>query len=305
MTSLFPNDLSQFPISDELKAALRALLNSTGLLAPEQRWLETISALAVSLHGERRVIAPFVEAWRLLYTDTLFLDHVQDGDPLGDPQLEALPPPLQYHLAFSLYLAAQHALSLLDPEAVSATRILRLQRFWSASTAQLASGQFLDLKLALTTREAQSLSPLVVYERLALQKTGATFALAFGGVAMLVTDDEVQSAALADAGSVYGMLLQYHDDLADYEPQEGQPGAMTLTRALLAVHPGLAANAPGAAAIFWRSIYSEYWRALETILAPLPPATRAIFMDLLRNSFGEPHEVTRVSGDAPSPEATR
>ncbi|NTU82810.1 MAG: polyprenyl synthetase family protein [Chloroflexales bacterium] len=277
------------------------LLGSTSTAAPEPRWLEVIARIAETLSAEPSSIAPFVEAWRQLYVVTLFLDHVQDDDPLDDPQLEALPPPLQYHLAFSVYIAAQHALAHLDPRAIPAARITRLQRFWTASVAQIASGQYLDLTTTSAAIEATDQSPLDRYEQLALQKTGATFALAFGGAALLATDDEAQIAALTSAGSIYGMLLQYHDDLLDQELQESQPEALTLTRALLAAHPSLAAYGPHAALGFWHSIYAAYTQALTSVLEPLPAATRTIYRELLRQSFGD----VPASVDAPYPVASR
>lgn len=287
--------LTHLPVSDVLRTALDLLLGSTSTSAPEPLWLEAVVHIAETLSAEPSSIAPFVEAWRQLYVVTLVLDHVQDGDPLGDPQLEALPPPLQYHLAFSVYVAAQHALAHLDPSAIPAARITRLQRFWTASVAQIASGQYLDLTTTSAAIEATDQSPLDRYEQLALQKTGATFALAFGGAALLTTDDEAQIAALTSAGSIYGMLLQYHDDLLDQELQEGQPETMTLTRALLAAHPSLAAYGPHAALAFWRSIYAAYTQALTPVLEPLPAMTRTIYMDLLRQSFGD----VPASVDAP------
>lgn len=302
-THRFPS-LPAFPVSDELRIALKTLLGSASLSTPEPLWLEAIEGIAGSLHANPRVIAPFVEAWRLLYVVTLFLDHLQDGDPLGEPQLEALPPAIQYHLAFSVYLAAQHTLALLDSSVLPAARIERIQRFWAASVARLASGQYVDLSLSVRPAKLHGEPALNMYEWLALEKTGATFALAFGGVAMLATDDEVQIAALTEAGSVYGMLLQYRDDLVDREQQEGQPEALTLTRALLAAHPSLAAHSVQATSMFWNSIYAEYRQTLAIILAPLPATTRTIYEELLRQSFGEPSEADRPTGGVPSREAT-
>lgn len=288
------SDRFGFPVAGELRAATERLLSATSTSTPRPLWLETISRIATSLGGEPQAVQPFVAAWRALYTVTLYLDHLQDGDPLGDSWLEELPPAQQYHLAFSVYVAAQHFLAQLDTRAIPLGRILRLQRFWAISVAQLANGQYCDLTASLPTHSA---APLDAYEQIAAQKTGTTFALAFGGVARLVTDDEAQVRALTNTGTVYGMLLQYQDDLLDRAGQEHQPETMTFSRTLLAAHPKLAARGEGAVEIFWAAICMGYAEVLDGLLAPLPVETRRIVIDLLRSSFGEtaaPAETTEL-----------
>lgn len=294
-----PRRISPFPIEGELQAALEQLLQRSAGAAPNPIWLDAIARIGDTLAGNAPSIARFLEAWRALYTLTLYLDHLQDGDPLGDPWLEALAPPLQYQLAFSLYIAAQHALSTLDPQAVPIHRIVRLQRFWAASVARLANGQYQDLTSAAADVQAAHRSPLTHYEQVASQKTGATFALAFGGVAILATDDEAPIAALSAAGTIYGMLVQYRDDLLDSIHQDHQPTAPTLSGALLAAHPDLAVHGEQSAHVFWATIYAGYVEALERVLAPLPAATRAAFTELVQQSFGEP-----LVPDAPTPGST-
>lgn len=283
-----PRRTSPFPIEGQLQAALEQLLQRSAGVAPNPIWLDAIVRIGTTLDADPGSIAPFLEAWRALYTLTLYLDHLQDGDPLGEPSLEALAPPLQYHLAFSLYIVAQHALAGLEPQAVPAHRIIRLQRFWAASVARLANGQYQDLTSATADVQSPHSSPLKHYEQVAAQKTGATFALAFGGVAMLATDDEALLAALTAAGTTYGMLVQYHDDLLDSAHQDHQLTAPTLIRALLAAHPELEVYGEQSAHVFWAAIFASYAQALERVLAPLPEATHAAFKQLVQESFGDP-----------------
>jgi hypothetical protein len=287
MTHPAPRPTSPFPIEGELQAALEQLLQRSKGVAPNPIWLDAITQIGATLNGDPRSITQFLEAWCALYTLTLYLDHLQDDDPLGEPWLEALAPSLQYHLVFSLYIAAQHTLVGLESRAVPAPHIVRLQRFWVTSVARLANGQYQDLTFAATDDEPPHRSPLKHYEDVAAQKTGATFALAFGGVAILATDDEAAIAALSAAGTIYGMLVQYHDDLLDNIHQDHQPTAPTLSRALLAAHPDLAVHGERSAHIFWATIYASYAQALERVLAPLPAATRAAFTELVQQSFGE------------------
>lgn len=167
MAHTAPGRISPFPIEGELQTALEQLLQHSDGVAPNPIWLDAIGQIGATLDADSRGIASFLEAWRLLYTLTLYLDHLQDGDPLGAPWLEALAPPLQYHLAFSLYIAAQHALAGLEPQAVSAHRIVRLQRFWATSIARLANGQYQDLTAAAADVQSPHNSPLKHYEQVA------------------------------------------------------------------------------------------------------------------------------------------
>jgi hypothetical protein len=288
MSHIPPRRTSPFPIEGELQAALDRLLQQSEGVAPNPIWLDAIARIGTTLGADSQSSSHFLEAWRVLYTLTLYLDHLQDGDALGALWLEALAPPLQYQLAFSLYIAAQHALARLDLQDVPASRIVRLQRFWAESVARLANGQYQDLTFDLDKRQAERSSPLKQYEQVAAQKTGATFALAFGGVAILATDDEIAIAALATAGTIYGMLVQYHDDLRDDADQEHQPTAPTLARALLAAHPDIVVHGQGGVHTFWATIYASYAQALERVLAPLPAETRGAFTELVQRSFGEP-----------------
>jgi hypothetical protein len=272
--------LQSLPFAPELCAALeRVEAARTSTLRPV--WLETITQIAKTLGGDERSIRPFVEAWQSFYSVTVFLDHVQDGDALGDSWLEAQPPALQYHLAFSTYVAAQYALSRLSPEQISHVRIYRLHAFWATSVAQIANGQYRDLAQMLSDAPTKE-SPLDTYEQIAAQKTGATFALSFGGAAMLASDNEAVIAALTATGMIYGMLLQYSDDLTDREAQEVQPQALTLDRALAAT------EADASDGVRWAVIFDHYAQAMRKTVAPLPQATKAVIDELVQTSFGSP-----------------
>jgi hypothetical protein len=124
---------------------LSELHHPSGPFAPRPIWLTTITQIAITLGLETTAITPFVEAWRAFYNATLLLDHLQDGDPLGDQWLIDQPPAIQYHLAFSSYVVAQQALARLTDDRIPIRRILRLHAFWASSVAQIAHGQYLDL----------------------------------------------------------------------------------------------------------------------------------------------------------------
>lgn len=272
--------LQSLPFAPELCTALERIeAAKASTLRPI--WLETITQLAETLGGDAHSIRPFVEAWQSFYSVTVFLDHVQDGDALGDSWLAAQPLALQYHLAFSTYVAAQYALSRLSPEQISIARIYRLHSFWATSVAQIANGQYRDLTQMLSDAPTKE-SPLDTYEQIAAQKTGATFALAFGGAAMLSSDNEAVIAALTATGMIYGMLLQYSDDLTDRAAQEAQPQALTLDRALGAT------EAQASDSVRWAVIFDHYAQAIRKTVAPLPQVTQAVIDELVQTSFGSP-----------------
>ncbi len=213
-----------------------------------------------------------MEAWSTLYSVSLLLDHLQDGDPIPAPWFVSLPPALQYQLIFSGYVDAQQRLAAIDPAWVAPERLLRLHQHWATCVRQIAEGQYRDLTHPAQAIDAQRGQDLDVYEAITTQKTGAMFALAFGGVAILATTDEAHIAALTNAGLMIGMLLQFQDDRRDARDQHAQSGTLTLNRALATMAaPDLAAPADDA---FWTVILAHYRQALTHVLEPLPPATR-------------------------------
>jgi geranylgeranyl pyrophosphate synthase len=94
---------------------------------------------------------------------------------------------------------------LLSPDHIPANRILRLRELWTETMLRMASGQQRDLTASGDACD----SPLDTYQQLAQAKTGATFALAFGGTAILLTDETRTIDALILIGEIYGTLLQY------------------------------------------------------------------------------------------------
>lgn len=282
----------------DFRTALARLCDGPTSLAPLPHWRQAIEQLGAVLGAAPADLAAFTHAWRTLYSATLLLDHVQDGDAIGDPWLASLPVALQYHLAFSAYATAQRQLHELV-ERVAPVRGKRLHDLWSSAVLELAVGQYHDL-MALHCPLGSHAGSLDVYERIAAQKTGAAFGLALGAVAALATDDVAQIDAAANAGLVFGMLLQYGDDLADAEAQAAQPAALTLARAWTTTQGNdLPEIAPSAA---WGLIYAHYHQALGDMLTPLPERGRAVIWALLHDTFGVPtNPGLRTSGASPGP----
>ncbi len=278
---------SATPFGVDFQTALARFCNGPESLAPLPRWLHAIQQLGMVLGGAPTHLAAFTRAWRTLYSATLLLDHVQDGDELDNDWLATLPAALQYHLAFSAYAVAQRQLHELT-ECTSSTCGAQLHSLWSAAVLELAIGQYHDLTALHYPVGSQPVS-LDAYERIAAQKTGAVFGLALGAAVALARDDTAQIDAATNAGLVFGMLLQYRDDLVDVDAQATQPAALTLTRAWT-TPDGIDAPAIASSAV-WGLIYVHYQQALDAILAPLPEPGRAVIQTLLHDSFGTPPEL--------------
>lgn len=261
-------------------------------LGDNQQWAGIIPAIQHILGANSDTIAPFAEAWCAMYAASVRLDHLQDGDPHGDARFAALPPPIQYNLVFSYYTLATHALDDLSPARIPEHRIRRVRRMWSERLLRMASGQHRDLVIPSSSAADR---PLAVYEDLARCKTGAVFALAFGGVAALHTDDPQMIEALTLAGEIYGMLLQYSDDVIDAAEQANC--TLTLPHALIQTRPDLAGPADRVSGAFWEHLYQAYYRAAAQVLAGLPAHVQHGILTLFDTAFGVPaatQEVGRV-----------
>jgi hypothetical protein len=242
----------------------------TQLLAPEVEQLQqhppvvdTFATLSTMLQAPAAVLNTFRAAWTLMYATIGRLDSLQDDDPIETPpQLASLG--AHYNLVFASYLVA---VSLLDDlaEKVPTARLHRLQRWWNDSMLRMADGQQRDLASA---DEPRAFDTLAVYQAIAQAKTGATYALAFGGMAVLCTDDEALVDSLAQVGEIFGTFLQYTDDLSD---AISQPNAALTLPELLRFLPLDSARQPEQiAAVFCSYLYPIYLRAVLDALGGYP-----------------------------------
>lgn len=280
--------LHHLDVDDAFRHAIVQVVEGAGAAPVWLKWREVLEQFGVALGSTAEVLKPFLDAWCLLYLVTLALDHLEDGDTLSDPWFAAQPGAVQYHLVFSTFAVAQHALSQLPTDTLPIHRLVRLYHRWLAAIPQIASGQYLDLVHSSqeVSVQATARTPLELYEKIAAQKTGATFTLGFAGVADLATDGEAIRQAAARAGLAYGLLLQYNDDLLDAAVQQEQPNTLTLERALISSHPEMAEHPARAAQHFWHHIYAQYMAYIPEIVTPLPLAAQTVIYELLNHSFG-------------------
>jgi len=217
------------------------------------------------LHGVARIVTPFRVAWTLMYAAISRLDALQDGDPMHP---EAASPSTSlgahYNLVFATYVLAA---SLLDDlaEVVPAARLLCVQRLWSNSMLRMADGQQHDLG---NDKGMYDVGMLAAYQQIAQAKTGATYALAFGGLATLLTDDAALITAMVQVGEIYGTLVQYSDDLHDARTQPNQ--TVTLPAVLRCLPLAVAHPPAQIEAAFWAYLLPIYQQAAATALAAFP-----------------------------------
>jgi geranylgeranyl pyrophosphate synthase len=274
--------LQQVVLLPELRRALQDMVAyDQGRLMRNPQWGMVIPTVQRVLGGAEEHVAPFAAAWSLMYAAIVRLDHLQDGDPAENALPTIDRPSAQYNLVFSYYVLGTSLLDMLSPDYVPVHRILRLRRFWTDMLLRMASGQQRDLTACEDDCESLSLD---YYQQLAQAKTGATFALAFGGTALLLTDDTRTIDVLTLVGEIYGTLLQYSDDLHD---ATAQPNAtVTLPKVLAMVRPAHVSELTGHTSIaFGAYLYHSYYEQVVRMLAELPAGVQQGILELFDKTF--------------------
>jgi hypothetical protein len=269
----------------ELQGALSQLVTYDKEQPTDAAWSGVIPTLQRILGDTAGHTEPFAAAWWLMYAASSRLDHLQDGDPVIDPAHDPLFAVEQlnarYQLAFSYYVLAESMLDLLSPDEIPMHRILQVRRLWADAMLRVFSGQYRDL---ITPRNKQPDISLQSYQELAQAKTGAAFALAFGGIAMLLTDELQIIDTLRLVGEVYGMLLQCGDDISD---EATQPNAtLTLPTVLASIRPVHISDATGhTSKAFWPYLYGLYHQQVLEVLIDLPPDVQHGILELFVKTF--------------------
>ncbi len=243
-----------------------------------------------ALGGEdEQAILPFTIAWSLLDIAVLRLDHLQDGDHEDHPLPTHPNMGASYSLVLSLYVLADALLDDLDAQLTPPQRLLEIRRLWNDCILVAASGQQRDL---LSSSElAKDLVQLDQYQELAHAKAGALFALAFGGAALLATEDRATISGCRFIGDVYGALLQLSDDLQDHANQEDYQG-LTLHTAYADIQQNASApsnDGSGAVQQYWQYVNRAYRVQVEKVLQHLDnPRLGACVRQLFDVAFGKP-----------------
>jgi hypothetical protein len=274
-------EINTLPILQGLKQALLQMVRQDRKYFSHDRpWLRVISDLQPAFVGNLEAVTFFEAAWRVMYAAICRLDTIQDHDPTDDIAFKSLPPALQYNQTLAYYIFATHLLGKLADSQIPAERLRRLQQTWSEAMLRMASGQQNDI--ACSEHEL-IVGNIEQYQAIAQHKTGATFALAFRGVAILNSDDPALAAKMAIIGQVYGTLLQYSDDLVDRATQTNK--TLTLSDILLAhVNQEVQANADMTNA-FYHHVLRTHLTQLRPLIESLPPALHVAVGSLFRETF--------------------
>jgi geranylgeranyl pyrophosphate synthase len=214
ITQHLENKLNSVKLLPELRADLLAVLRQSEK-SQQNRFLHRLPlAIFHALGGEdEQHVEPFVVAWACLHSVLLRLDHLQDNDPEVEPLPTSPNVAASYNLLFAAYVVASSALDELDESNIPPSRLLQLRRLWNESILTSASGQYYDLLYFDTFNDDRLM--LDQYQQVAETKSGALFALAFAGIALVTIDDDTLITACRYIGNIYGTLLQLADDLMD------------------------------------------------------------------------------------------
>jgi hypothetical protein len=270
-------------ILPELHQILHDIIDADFQRLSSSEALQVIPIITDLFNHPAEQIAPFATAWLTMYGAITRLDDVQDGDILLPPFPATASVHVQYTIIFGYYLIAQRFLDLLDLRYFAAHRIARLRQFWTEMMLRMAGGQYRDLMPPANSDPSDILDQ---YQQLAQAKTGATFMLAFGGVAMLLTDNKDIYKSMAIIGEIYGTLLQYGDDLNDSATQTN----VTLTLPLAINIAQADMENKVIPEVLFSTIYAIHYTVVEQHLVYLPPnlqlGIRTIFERTFINSPG-------------------
>src|SRR2546423_3733740 len=162
-----------------------------------------------ALTGDARGALPAAAAIELLHNFTLIHDDIEDQDPARHhrPTVWSVwGVPQAINAGDGMFAVSRLAVQRL--RGFSAERVLELAKLVDEACVRVCEGQFLDISFETRTDVTTER-----YRAMAAKKTGALFAAAAEGAAMLATDDPSVRGSLARFGDAFGQAFQAHDDL--------------------------------------------------------------------------------------------
>jgi Polyprenyl synthetase len=271
------NERFDTDLPTEFAQALQIMVTHDDAQQTRSLWGSIIPTIQRILGDETNSARPFAGAWSLLYMALGRLDCLQDGDPLDIPLPTINQINAQYNLVLSYYVLAESLLDQLSPDLIPVYRILRLRRLWTDMMLRMGAGQQRDL---LSHNSRTEHNPLEYYQEIAQSKTGAAYALAIGGTATLLTDDDKLIDTFTVVGEIYGTLLQYSDDVIDAETQKNE----TITFPA-AFHSAAAPSNEHTPQLFWRYVYHAYHEQLALEIANLAVEQQEAIFQLFVRTF--------------------
>src|SRR5947209_1227091 len=162
-----------------------------------------------ALTGDARRVLPAAAAIELLHNFTLIHDDIEDQDPARHhrPAVWSVwGVPQAINAGDGMFAVSRLAAQRL--RGFPAERVLEFTALLDGACVRVCEGQFLDI--AFETRTDVTLER---YRAMAARKTGALFAAAAEGAAVLASDDRSLRELLGRFGEAFGQAFQAHDDL--------------------------------------------------------------------------------------------
>src|SRR6266550_329166 len=162
-----------------------------------------------ALTGDARAALPAAAAIELLHNFTLIHDDIEDQDPARHhrPTVWSVwGVPQAINAGDGMFAASRLAVQRL--RGFPAERVLEFAKLVDEACVRVCEGQFLDISFETRTDVTTER-----YRAMAAKKTGALFAAAAQGAALLATDDAKVREALARFGDAFGQAFQAHDDV--------------------------------------------------------------------------------------------
>jgi geranylgeranyl diphosphate synthase type I len=162
-----------------------------------------------AITGDARPALPAAAAIELLHNFTLIHDDIEDQDPARHhrPTLWSVwGIPQAINAGDGMFAVSRFAIQRL--QGFPAARILSFTGLIDEACVRVCEGQFLDISF-----ETRTDVDTERYRAMAAKKTGALFAAAAQGAAVLATDDRAVRDALAAFGGAFGQAFQAYDDL--------------------------------------------------------------------------------------------
>src|SRR3989449_5073210 len=162
-----------------------------------------------ALAGEPERVLPAAAAIELLHNFTLIHDDIEDQDPARHhrPTVWSVwGVPQAINAGDGMFAVSRLAVQRL--RGFPSERVLAFAGLVDRACVQVCEGQFLDISFETRTDVTTER-----YRAMAAKKTGALFAAAAEGAAVLATDDPSVRGSLARFGDAFGQAFQAHDDL--------------------------------------------------------------------------------------------
>ena len=162
-----------------------------------------------ALAGDARPALPAAAAIELLHNFTLIHDDIEDQDPARHHRptvWNVWGVPQAINAGDGMFAVSRLAVQRL--RGFPAERVLAFAELIDQACVRVCEGQFLDISFEMRTDVTTER-----YRAMAAKKTGALFAAAAQGAALLATDDRSVRETFARFGDAFGQAFQAYDDV--------------------------------------------------------------------------------------------